>query len=265
MSTHAVVMYSGGIGSWAAARIIVDEPYDAVTLLFADVNGEHPDCYRFIRETAAAMPPHVELVWLDNDGRTIWDVFKDRRFLGNSRQANCSSELKQKPAREWLNANTDPTDTDIVIGIDWTEQHRIPAVVNAYAPYRVRFPLNEDRTQFSKDYLLDWCRREGIEPPSMYADGYPHANCAGGCVRAGQGQFTRLYHLDPTRFAEWENGEQDIRDHLERDDVAILRDWKKNGAPMTLRELRSRIENNDQRSLDLFDVGGCGCFVDTPT
>lgn len=258
MSGDAVVMYSGGIGSWAAAMLTIDH-YDHVTLLFADVKGEDEDCYRFIRETAAAMPDHVTLEWIA-DGRTIWDVFKDRRFLGNSRQANCSTELKQKPAAEWLAANTS-TDTTIVIGIDWTETHRIPAVVNAYAPHPVRFPLTEPDARFTKTQLLDWCTAFGIDPPRMYAQGYPHANCGGGCVRAGQGQFIRLYHLNPRRFAEWEDGEQDIREHLERDDIAILRDHRNGGAPMTLRDLRARIEGNDQTSLDLFDVGGCGCFV----
>ena len=258
--TNAVVMYSGGIGSWAAARLIIDQ-YAKVTLLFTDVRGEDSDCYRFIRESAAAFPDHVTLVWL-TEGRTIWDVFKDDKFLGNARLANCSKFLKQIPAKQWLEANTSPSDTDIVIGIDWTEVHRIPAVQRAYDPYTVRFPLNEPDVRYTKQQLLDWCKSEGVDPPSMYAKGYPHANCGGGCVRAGQGQFIKLYRTDPARFAEWENNEEEVRQHLGRDDVAILRDRRGGSTkPMTLRQLRHRIESDDQQSLDLFDIGGCGCFV----
>lgn len=260
MTRNAVVMYSGGIGSWASAHLTAAD-YDHVTLLFTDVLGEDEDCYRFIRETAAAFPSHVELVWLA-DGRTIWDVFKDRRFLGNSRQANCSAELKQKPARQWIRDNTDPTDTVIIIGIDWTETHRIPAVERAYQPWTVRFPLTEDTHRYSKQQLLDMCRSAGVEPPRMYAKGYPHANCGGGCVRAGQGQFIKLYRTDPQRYAEWEAGEEDIRAYLGRDDISILKD-RRGGVskPLTLRQLRARIDADDQPALDLFDIGGCGCFV----
>ncbi len=257
--TSAVVMYSGGIGSWAAARLVLDR-YDTVTLLFTDVRGEDEDCYRFIRESAAAMPDHVTLAWV-TEGRTIWDVFKDDKFLGNSRLANCSKFLKQKPAADWLAANADP-DADIVIGIDWTETHRIPAVENAYKPRRVLFPLTEYGQTLTKDQMLAWCRTTGLEPPAMYAKGYPHANCGGGCVRAGHGQFLRLLLTDRDRFMEWEANEQDVREHLGRDDVAILRD-RSGGAsvPLTLREFRQRVDDDQQQTLDLIDVGGCGCFV----
>ncbi len=260
MNKQAVVMYSGGIGSWAAAWLVKDQ-YEFVTLLFTDVKGEHEDCYRFIHESAAAMPEHVALVWL-TEGRTIWEVFKDDKFLGNSRLANCSKFLKQIPAKEWLATHASPDTHDVVIGIDWTEQHRIPAVEKAYAPYTVRFPLNEDSTQYPKDRLLTMCRESGVEPPVMYEQGFPHANCAGGCVRAGQGQFVKLYHMAPAVFAEWEANEEDVRQHLGRDDVSILKDRRGGKTkPLTLRQLRRRVEENDQQSLDLFDIGGCGCFV----
>ncbi|UVK58909.1 PAPS reductase-like domain protein [Mycobacterium phage Leozinho] len=122
-----IVMFSGGIGSWAAAKRVTDtHGPENVTLLFADTAGdgtepflgEDPDCYRFIRESAAQLG--ANLVWL-KEGRNIWQVFHDRRFLGNSRQANCSTELKQKPCRAWLNEHCDPQDTTVYIGIDWSE------------------------------------------------------------------------------------------------------------------------------------------------
>jgi hypothetical protein len=252
-------MYSGGIGSWAAAQAI-QRDYDRVTLLFTDVLGEDEDCYRFIRESAAAMPD-ADLVWL-TEGRTIWQVFKDDKFLGNSRLANCSKFLKQRPAKEWVSSNTSPEDTTIVIGIDWTETHRIPAVERAYEPWPVRFPLTEDGYRWSKDEMLTKCREAGIEPPRMYAQGYPHANCGGGCVRAGIGQFRKLLEINPDRYAEWERNEREVREHLGRDDVAILKD-RRGGVtkPMTLTQLRRRVECGQDGQLDLLDIGGCGCFV----
>ncbi len=125
MSQH-IVMYSGGVGSWATAKRVIDRhgPED-VTLLFADVKGndnnpylgEDDDCYRFIRESADKFG--AKLVWL-KEGRDIWQVFRDDRFLGNSRLANCSKWLKQRPCRKWLDENVHSGTATIYVGIDWS-------------------------------------------------------------------------------------------------------------------------------------------------
>lgn len=91
---NAVVMFSGGIGSWGAARRAVAK-YGAenVTLLFADTKIEDPDLYRFLDEAAADVgAPLVKVA----DGRTPFEVFRDVRYLGNSRIAPCSRVLKQE-------------------------------------------------------------------------------------------------------------------------------------------------------------------------
>lgn len=272
---HHVVMYSGGLGSWATAVLVLQdiaEDGDRVTLLFADVKGastsphvgEDEDTYRFIRETAADFIGHssdltVELITVA-DGRDIWQVFKDDRFLGNSRLANCSKYLKQKPARDWLEANTDPDTSVVYVGIDWTEAHRIPAIVRGYQPWRAVAPLTEP-PYYTREQLEGWLRDIGIELPRLYRAGFPHNNCGGGCVRAGQAQFALLLREHPERFRYWEDSEQELRDHLDAD-VSILRD-RTNGQsrPMTLREFREGIEAQTQL-FDPNDFGGCGCFVD---
>lgn len=68
-----VVMYSGGIGSWAAAkRVIEKRGTDNVILLFTDTMIEDEDLYRFLHETSNQFG--CELVWL-SDGRDPWQVF----------------------------------------------------------------------------------------------------------------------------------------------------------------------------------------------
>ncbi len=255
-------MFSSGAGSWAAARRVQDDyvlPGDRHTLLFSDVSMEDEDNYRFLREAAAEVG--AELVVL-RDGRDIWQVFKDRRFLGNSRQANCSETLKQKPARAWLDANCEPASTAIYVGIDWTETHRVAAIERAYRPFAAFAPLCEPPYRDKAAVLAD-LRSRGVEPPRLYAMGFAHANCGGGYVRAGQGQFAHLLEVMPERFAWWEQKEQEVREHLGKD-VSILRTQVK-GAPvnLTLRAFRERHESQPQQT-DLFDLGGCGCFVDDP-
>jgi hypothetical protein len=257
-----VVMFSGGIGSWASAQRMVNEHgTDNVILLFSDVKGdstephvgEDEDTYRFIDDAVAQLGCEYVRV---ADGRTIWEIFADRRFLGNSRQANCSTTGKQIPARKWLKENTTPETHTIVIGIDWTETHRRPAIVKAYAPYEVVFPMC-DKPYMSKNMMIDWAKEQGLKPPRLYALGFAHNNCGGGCVRSGQGQFKMLLDIMPERFAVWEAKEQEIRDHLGKD-VTILKKTE-NGVTrnLTLRELRE-----NQQDVDMLDIGGCGCFID---
>lgn len=260
---HYVVMFSGGIGSWAAARRIVDQHGpEQVVCLFSDVRGntqdehigEDEDTYRFIDDAIQNLGCRYVRV---ADGRDIWQVFKDRKFLGNSRIASCSQELKQKPAREWLLANTKPEETTIVIGIDWSETHRIPAIVKAYAPYPVEFPMTQ-KPYLDKSQMIDWAKAQGIQPPRLYAMGFSHNNCGGGCVKAGQAQFRRLLDTMPDRFAVWEEKEEELRRFLGKD-VSILREQEDNvRRPLPLSILRSR----EEAQCDLLDEGGCGCFVD---
>jgi len=177
-----VVMFSGGLGSWMTAKRVAEQHgTDNLYLVFADVkghatsphSGEDEDTYRFIKEAAANVGG--ELVWLV-EGRDIWQVFKDNRFLGNSRLANCSKFLKQQPCREWLDANCDPADTTVYVGIDWTESHRLPAIVNAYLPYKAEAPLTE-APYLDKDDVRAACEAEGITIPRLYKAGFPHNNC----------------------------------------------------------------------------------------
>jgi hypothetical protein len=281
-----IVMFSGGLGSWMTAKRVAEKHgTDNLFLVFADVGGQHTsphagedeDTYRFIVEAAADvfgvgyqsvdsredfiafnLP---KLVWL-NEGRDIWQVFTDNRFLGNSRLANCSKFLKQQPCREWLDANCDPADTTVYVGIDWTESHRLPAIVNAYLPYKAEAPLTE-APYLDKEDVKAACIAAGMEIPRLYRAGFPHNNCGGFCVRAGQAQMELLLREHPDRYAYHEGKEQELREHLDKD-VAILRDRTGgNSVPLTLRRFRERVQMQPELFDDI-DWGGCGCFVDEP-
>jgi hypothetical protein len=269
MSDH-VICYSGGIGSWMTAKRVIDQHGpDPVTLLFADVKGnatsphlgEDEDTYRFIADTTLAFG--ARLVTL-NEGRDIWQVFKDKRFLGNSRLANCSHLLKQKPTKEWLIANCDPDTTTVYVGISWDELHRLPAIENAYKSFgfTVKAPLC-DPPYIDKQEMLEACRAEDIEPPRAYAAGLPHNNCGAFCVRAGQAQFRMLLRLNRERFLFHEQKEQEFREFIDKD-VSILKETVNNSpVPLTLRRFREREEAQGSLfDVDEFDFGGCGCFTE---
>ena len=260
-----VVMFSGGIGSWATAKRVKEQnPSEEIILLFSDVQGiktdhigEDEDTYRFIEDAAKNID--AELITV-KDGRDIWEVFKDKRFLGNSRLASCSHELKQKPARSWLEENTTPENSTVYVGIDWSESHRVASIQRNYLPWTAKAPMTEP-PYLTKAQMIKWAESEGLKPPRLYSLGFAHNNCGGGCVRAGQGQFKHLLDVMPERFAVWERKEAEMSEFLGRD-VTILKE-SVNGEVrgLTLTDLRIRHESQPSM-IDVLDIGGCGCFVD---
>lgn len=258
MTHHHVVMWSGGITSWATARHVIAEHGTAsTTLLFADTLIEDEDLYTFNEQASKLLGVPITRV---ADGRTPWQVFEDKRWMGNTRIAQCSHALKQKPCRDWLVEHTDPADTVLYVGIDWTETHRLPAIVDGWKPWTVQAPLTAPPYR-DKTELLAEARAAGLLLPRLYRLGWSHNNCGGACVKGGQAQWARLLEVFPDRYARAEAAETKMRRLLGKD-VSILRD-RTGGTttPLTLTALRTRIEQQPDQ-LDLFDEGGCGCFTE---
>ena len=261
MSEVDVVMCSGGIGSWAAGKRIAERRgTENLILLFCDTLIEDPDLYRFLDEAAANIGGKLVKI---ADGRTPWQVFRDERFLGNSSVDPCSKILKRQLSDRWLRENCDPANTVCYVGIDWTERHRFTRLrdLRDAQGWRYEAPMCEPPYMLKPD-MLAWARREGLRPSRAYAQGFSHDNCGGGCIKAGQGAFALLLRERPQVFAEWEDKEAEMRAFLGAD-VSILTDRSGDGKkkPLTLRALRERIQQG--RQVDLFDIGGCGCFSDT--
>ncbi|MGD6829020.1 hypothetical protein [Bacillus pumilus] len=252
-----IVFYSGGVGSWAAARRVIESfGKDDTILLFTDTLIEDEDLYRFIDDTVKDLGAQFVKI---ADGRTPFEVYKEAKFLGNSRIAPCSHKLKQEVAEKWVKENFKPDECVLYLGIDWTEDHRAKAPQRNWYPYQVKFPMCEE-PYVTKDEVLQDIKSIGIEIPRLYKMGFSHNNCGGFCCRAGQGHFANLLKQMPERFEEYEKKEEEMRQFLDKD-VAILKKTKnKVTSPYTLRQLRKDVEA--QQEVDMTDVGGCGCFVE---
>jgi hypothetical protein len=254
-----VNMLSGGKGSWAAGKLVAAAHGTAgLVHLFADTLWEDADLYRFLPEAVANVGGRFVRVC---DGRTPWQVFRDRRCVGNARMAPCSVELKVRPCREWLLANADPAETVLHFGIGWHERHRLGAIRENWLPWRVEAPLC-DPPHLADYEILQWLEREGIDPPRLYDEGAGHNNCGRRCVKQGQAGFRALLGTRPESFAECEREEEAMRAYLGKD-VSILRD-RRGGrtVPLPLAEFRRRVEAGE--GCDLFDRGvPCQCFTET--
>lgn len=295
-----VIFNSGGIGSWSALkRIIAENGTDNVINLFTDTLIEDRDLYRFLIETTAeaygisrpdallrkcedisditsdadvmlrkillseiakeTMTAIPGLVWII-EGRTPWEVFRDTRFLGNSRLAKCSHVLKQDTAARYIFASHKPEECTLYLGIDWSEDHRKAAPIRNWAPYTVKFPMC-DEPYIDKADMLRALDESGIARPRLYEKGFAHNNCSGFCVRAGQGHFANLLAQFPDQFAYHERKETEMREYLGKDVTILKKVRDKVTHRLTLKELRESIEGPGACDVDYDDIGGCGCFV----
>lgn len=215
-----VVMFSAGGGSWMTALRVAERHGTAnLHLLFTDTLFESPDTYVFLIESAAdiygiVLPPGTvpdlrdfpsfrdrpafrafladlrrrvsalipNLHWIA-DGRDIWQVFFDERFLANSGIDPCSKILKRLTSYKWLEDSCDPANTTVYVGIDWTESHRFDdRQGGGVRPRReadgwiYEAPLTEP-PYVTKTYVIDQMKARGIQVPTAYIMGFSHNNC----------------------------------------------------------------------------------------
>lgn len=264
-----VVMFSGGVGSWAAAkRVAAEYGTNNMTLLFADTKMEDEDLYRFLTEAANNVGACLEII---ADGRTPWQVFKDEKFIGNSRIDPCSKILKRHLLDRWCNEHCDHGETVYYVGIDWTEEHRFegqgkkPGLRRRMAECGKVFKAPMcDKPLVSKMQMLRNLVDAGIQPPKLYSLGFPHNNCGGFCIKAGHAQFAHLLKVLPERYAFHEAQENDAR-RLIGTEATILRDRRGGESRwMSLKEFRERLEGGSYSPKELhgFDWGGCGCAIE---
>ncbi|MFD5079595.1 hypothetical protein [Streptomyces sp. NPDC058371] len=201
-----MVMWSGGLTSWAAARHVVAEHGAAsTTLLFADTNAEDDDLYTFNEQASAQLGVPITRV-ADTQERDPWDVFVDKRWLGNARLAQCPLELKVKPSGGYS-----------------TRQGTHPARLPGMRCGSVQSRPTTQPPYYDKQRLRAEARTAGLLDPRLYRLGFAHNNCGGACVKGGQSQWARLLEVFPERYARAERAEAKMRALLGTD-VSILRD-----------------------------------------
>lgn len=201
MQNH-IIMFSGGKSSFAVAAWVKDHfPNDSIVLYFTDTLWEDEDLYRFNEEVSAKL--ELPLI-VHSLGINPPQLMIQQRFLANNRAGICSQELKIKvsmrfikkgivpPIEKWMNQQFLRTDDFITgatlyFGIGFDEMHRAEPIEKNWQPFQAKFPLID--YEIDKDALL---RKYNIRQPRLYDLQFTHNNCAGRCVKAGQGHFQNL-------------------------------------------------------------------------
>lgn len=199
-----IVFYSGGLGSWATARRVIEkEGIENVILLFTDTLIEDEDLYRFLLETSQqfygidksdliekvyGMPlirhetmgdrkkfltelakevrdRNPNFVWI-NDGRDPWDVFFDSKYLGNSRIAQCSHILKQELSKRYIEENFKPHKPSGIKKMDKARKNIVYCETDEEFE-KNRIDWDQDDREPCKLYLgIDWTEEHRTKAPT---------------------------------------------------------------------------------------------------
>ncbi len=233
----------------------------------------NPDWRAFLarlREEALLAIP--ELTWLV-EGRDPWEIFRDERYLGNSRIDPCSKLAKRRMLDRWRDEHCDPERDVILYGIAEHEKHRFENVDKhgratgikprlAALGWKCSAPLIEYPPHPIKDVRSDVY---GIRQQRLYGFGYAHGNCGGFCIKAGMVHYRNRHRVQRDRFDYDAMMEAKISAYLGNKKATILRDRGGAGPtrPLSLLEFGKRLEAQPEMELEPSDGdSGCGCMID---
>ena len=252
-----IISFSGGMGSFAEAVSCVHQyGKGQVITLFSDTLIEDYDLYRFMEECIDYLGCEHRVI---KDGRTPFEVFKDVKFMGNSRIDPCSRILKRELINGYIKKTWSPDEVEVHLGIDYSEEHRLRGVQERMKPYIYRSTLVEEGRIIAKNFSKQY----GIKPPRLYDMGLGHNNCGGFCVKAGLGHFKNLLAGDREQYLRFEEEEQRVYQQVPNTRPFLKKQVNGVKHYITLREYRQGLEggtlvlSEDEET----EFGGCGCAI----
>lgn len=175
-----VAHFSCGATSAIATHLALEEyGRENVEIVYADTNSEHPDNARFMRDCEQKLFNKKVTVVRSTKYKTIFDVFKERRFLASPAGAPCTLEMKKVPIRNYLKTRL-MTELQ-VFGFDAGEKKRADKYRKNNPEINLSTPLIDKA--ISKKDCFAILNKFDIELPQFYKLGFPNANCIG-CVKA---------------------------------------------------------------------------------
>lgn len=228
-----------------------------------------------LRERATTAMP--ELVWLV-EGRDPWEIFRDRRFLGNSQVDLCSRIAKRELADDWAMGHCNrmgelfgAADT-FAVGIGMDERHRFDdneggglRPRKAEAGWHYHAPLiDAEEAEEHLTLLFAPVEQLGVRGQRMYRQGYKHGNCGGFCIKAGMAHWANRFRVAPDRYAYDAMMERKLGVYLGKP-IAMLTD-RSGGTgkrPLTLDAFARRLRAQPTKKYE-YQPGesGCGCMTD---
>lgn len=172
--------------------------------IYIDIENQHPDSMRFIKECEKAIGKPIEI--LKPQYGSVENVIKQFRFINGPYGAKCTQVLKKRVRKEWENYHSDYNLT-YVWGFDLDERNRADQLEESTPDVRNQYPLIErSLTKQDAHAILNML---GIKRPIMYDMGYSNNNCIG-CVKGGMGYWNKIRVDFPEVFQRMSKLEREI-------------------------------------------------------
>ncbi len=172
--------------------------------IYIDIENQHPDSMRFIKECEKAIGKPIEI--LKSQYGSVENVIKQFRFINGPYGAKCTQVLKKRVRKEWENYHSDYNLT-YVWGFDLDERNRADQLEESTPDVRNQYPLIErSLTKQDAHAILNML---GIKRPIMYDMGYSNNNCIG-CVKGGMGYWNKIRVDFPEVFQRMSKLEREI-------------------------------------------------------
>lgn len=200
MAGMKVCWISAGVSSFIAGYLAKDvDEY-----IYIDIEDQHPDSMRFIRDCEKKLGKPIQI--LKSDYRNVQNVIRQFQFINSSYGAKCTEVLKKRVRKEWEYAHKGQKIT-YVWGFDFSEKQRAERLMEAMPEFGHEFPLIEK--MLSKEDAHGLLERLEIARPAMYDLGYRNNNCIG-CVKGGMGYWNKIRTDFPEVFERMEKLEREV-------------------------------------------------------
>lgn len=237
----------------------------------------NPDWRAFLAEIRTRAADELpELTWLV-EGRDPWEVFRDKRFLGNSRADPCSYELKRQTINAWRDLNADPARDVFIVGIGPHEAQRFEGRTGKVKTPGLRKRMADAGWTYAAPLIgsfegevgpFGYLHDQGIRRPRLY-EYYVHNNCGGMCIKAGHGHYITRLQRQPERFAYDAMMERKLAAYLGK--PVTMMTWRAGGdkTVYSLDDMRRKWESEGPYMDPYADAtegdSGCGCMIDEGT
>lgn len=187
------VWFSCGVASAVAAKLTI-EKYSGthhVRVINNPVAEEDEDNRRFLKNVEQWIGQPIEIAKNPKYPNASADeIWRDHRFMSGIQGAPCTVELKKKARQYWESVNLFNFDAGnyLVLGYTAEERARHENFVLTERENLLPVLIDVGLTKIDCHRLVV---KAGIEPPRIYRDGYPNANCIG-CVKATSPTYWNL-------------------------------------------------------------------------
>ncbi len=186
---RTISWFSCGAASAVATKLTKPD-----IIAYCETGAEHSDNKRFMIECERWFGQKITLLNNPKYADT-WDVWEKRHYLSGISGSPCTRELKIKPRLEFQR----PDDIHIFgYTADGRDVIRAEALQKNWPELAIRTPLIDQG--ITKAACLSMVENAGINPPLVYALGFPNANCIPCCKATSPAYWALVRKHFPFEF-----------------------------------------------------------------